>query len=65
MNTKNLAGGNMKTDYDLKLQTEREKLNRLVDEALKNGIPLCKTRDIMDQCRKVDELLVKREEVTQ
>lgn len=52
----------MKSDYNKVLQEEREKLNRLVDEALKNGTPLCKTTAIMQQCKKLDDLISKRED---
>lgn len=51
----------MKVDYNKELQLEREKLNRLVDEALKNGTPLSKTHAIMEQCKKLDDLISKRE----
>jgi hypothetical protein len=42
-----------------KLEKEKEKLNRLADEALKNGIPLTQDEAFMAQNRKVDELVVK------
>ena len=41
------------------LKKERAELERLIDEALENGTPLNKTYAIMDQCRKVDALVVK------
>lgn len=40
-------------------EREKEKLNRLADEALKNGIPLTQDEAFMKQNRKVDELVVK------
>ena len=45
----------------LKLQNEQQKLNALVDEALKNGTPLCETHDIMKQCRIVHDLMFEME----
>jgi len=44
--------------YD-KLEKEQEKLRRLGEEALKNGIPLTQDETFMVQNRKVDELVVK------
>lgn len=48
----------MKKSLDIKLQEEREKLNRLVDEALKNGTPLSDTQEIMKQYKKVNEIIM-------
>jgi len=42
-----------------KLEREKEKLNRLADEALKNGIPLTQDEAVIEQNRKVDSLVVK------
>jgi hypothetical protein len=44
-------------DYNEKLQAEREKLDRLIDEALENGTPLNETFEIMEQCRKVNKII--------
>lgn len=54
----------MKPDYDKKLKAEREKLDRLIDEALQNGTPISETKRIAEQCRKVNEIIMemKREE---
>ena len=41
------------------LKKERKILERLVDEALENGTPINETHAIMEQCRKVDALVVK------
>jgi hypothetical protein len=41
------------TECEKRLQLEREKLNRLVDEALENGTPIDRTHVIMSQCRKL------------
>lgn len=35
------------------LRNEREKLNKLIDEALINGTPICQTHEIIEQTRKV------------
>ncbi len=48
----------MKPDYNKKLEAEREKLNRLVDEALKKGTPLSETHEIMKQYKKVNEIIM-------
>ena len=42
-----------------KLEIEKEKLIRLVDEALKNGTPLAQDEAVIEQNRKVDALVVK------
>lgn len=52
----------MKTKLDkIELQREREKLDKLVDEALSNGTPISKTYEIMQQSRKVNELMIELE----
>jgi len=48
-----------KASLNDKLEKEKEKLNRLADEALKNGIPLTQDEAFMAQNRKVDALVVK------
>lgn len=48
-----------RSSFDEKLIVEKEKLNRLADEALKKGIPLTLDEEFMKQNRKVDELIVK------
>lgn len=47
----------MKRNIARKLRKEREKLNRLIDRALKNGTPISETYEIMKHSRKVNELL--------
>ncbi|MGI6684634.1 MAG: hypothetical protein ACOX47_03910 [Bacillota bacterium] len=42
-----------------KLEKEQEKLRKLGEEALKNGIPLTQDEAFMAQNRKVDALVVK------
>lgn len=46
-------------NYHEELEKEKEKLNKLADEALKNGIPLTQDEAFMEQNRKVDALVVK------
>lgn len=41
-----------------KLKKEKEKLNRLVEEALDNGTPLAYNNKIITHSRKVDTLIV-------
>ena len=48
-----------KSSFNEKLEIEKEKLGRLADEDLKNGIPLIQDEAFMAQNRKVDELVVK------
>ncbi|MDD5016710.1 MAG: hypothetical protein PHO15_01260 [Eubacteriales bacterium] len=48
----------MKYKIEKKLKRERQKLNRLVDEALENGTPIKETREIMDQCKKIKRLVL-------
>ncbi len=49
----------MKKPSDEDLEKEREKLNKLVDEAIKKGIPFDQDEALMEQNRKVDELVAK------
>lgn len=46
-------------NYNKELEKEREKLNRLANEAMEKGIPLNQDKAFMEQNRKVDELVVK------
>lgn len=46
-------------NYNKELEKEKEKLNRLADEAIEKGIPLNQDEAFMEQNRKVDELVVK------
>ena len=46
-------------NYEDQLEKEKEKLSRLVNEALKNGVPIVQDEVIMAQNRKVDVLVVK------
>lgn len=48
----------MKPDYNKKLQSERDKLNRLVDEALKAGVPISQKQEITRQCKKVNDMII-------
>jgi hypothetical protein len=48
-----------RVNYHEELEKEKEKLNRLADEAMKNGIPLTQDEAFMEQNRKVDSLVVK------
>jgi hypothetical protein len=46
----------MKSDhYNKQLEKEKEKLNKLADEALKNGIPLNRHEAFMEQNRKKNQ----------
>lgn len=46
-------------NYNKELEKEKEKLVKLVNEALKNGTPIIQDKAVMEQNRKVDELVVK------
>jgi len=42
-----------------KLENEKDKLNRLMGEAIEKGIPIAPNDTIIEHSRKVDELIVK------
>ncbi|MEW9125140.1 MAG: hypothetical protein AB2421_20690 [Thermotaleaceae bacterium] len=44
--------------YYNEIKEEIKKLNQLVDEALENGTPIIQDEAVMEQNRKVDELIV-------
>jgi len=46
-------------NYYKRLEEEKEKLGRLVQDALKNGVPLAQDEAVIAQNSKVDELVVK------
>jgi hypothetical protein len=46
-------------DYSKELEKEKERLNMLIDEAFKNGIPITKDEAVIAQNRKVDVLVAK------
>jgi ATP-dependent exoDNAse (exonuclease V) alpha subunit len=48
-----------RVNYREELEKEKEKLERLVNEALKNGIPIIQDEAVMAQSRRVDKLLNK------
>ena len=48
---------NTNRDYERKIELERAKLDKLVDEALEKGTPLSETHEIMQQSRQVNELI--------
>lgn len=51
------VGFNVK--YHNELEIEKEKLSRLVDQALKNGTPIIQDEAVMAQNRKIDTLVVR------
>jgi len=51
----------MKSAYKTKIERGREKLNKMVDEALENGTPISNNRGITKQSRKVNEMIIKYE----
>ncbi len=55
----------MKEDKNKRLQEEREKLNQLVDKALKNGTPISETNEIMKQCRIIKLISEEEEKILQ
>lgn len=48
-----------KISLDERLKREKEKLYRLVEEAINNGIPIIQDEAVMTQNRKVDALVVR------
>ncbi|MDD5017000.1 MAG: hypothetical protein PHO15_02730 [Eubacteriales bacterium] len=55
----------MKTNDEKKLEKERQKLESLVDEALKKGTPISQTYDIMNQCEKINRMSGEKHNVLQ
>lgn len=53
---------NTNRDYERKIELERAKLDKLVDEALEKGTPLSETHEIMQQSRQVNELIQEAQE---
>jgi len=51
----------MAAAYEQKLNKEREKLDRLIDQALADGTPIDMTQAIMNQCKKVNLMILERE----
>jgi len=47
------------TNLNEELEKEKEKLSKLVDEALKKDIPLSQDEAVIAQSRKIDALVVK------
>lgn len=47
----------MKKDLNNQLEKEREKLNKLIEHALENNMPIIQDIEIQIQTRKVDELV--------
>ncbi len=43
----------MKTDYIKRLQTERQKLDSLIDAALTRNMPIDQTHDTIEHCGKI------------
>lgn len=48
-----------KARYYKELEREKEKLNKLVDDAFNKGTPFTEDEAVMEQNRKVDTLVVK------
>jgi len=46
-------------NYSKELEKEKERLNMLIDEAFKNGIPITQDEAVIAQNRKVDVLVAK------
>ncbi len=47
-----------------KIQAEREKLNQMIDDTIKNRIPLSKNSDIQQQGRFLEQLIEKANVLT-
>lgn len=47
----------MKYSIYIELNKEKAKLNHLVDEVRKNGIPISGNQEILEQSRKVDAII--------
>lgn len=46
-------------DINVEIEAEKKKLEKLVEEAWKKGIPLSKDRAVLAQSRKIDKLVLK------
>lgn len=51
----------MKFKIDTKLKIEKAKLNALVEEAMKKGLPTSENQEILEQSRRVDALIAKKQ----
>ncbi|MGI5848878.1 MAG: aspartyl-phosphate phosphatase Spo0E family protein [Christensenellales bacterium] len=51
----------MKSDIETKLKIEKARLNALVEEAMKKGQPTSDNQEILEQSRKVDILIAKKQ----
>jgi len=53
----------MKSDIETKLKIEKARLNALVEEAMKKGLPTSENQEILEQSRKVDTLIAKKQKM--
>jgi hypothetical protein len=51
----------MKSRIDIELETEKTRLNALVEEAIKKGQPTSENQEILEQSRRVDALITKKQ----
>lgn len=51
----------MKTNIDTKLEIEKNRLNALVEEAMKKGLPTSGNQEILEQSQRVDALIAKKQ----
>lgn len=51
----------MKSRIDIELETEKTRLNALVEEAIKKGQPTSENQEILEQSRRVDALIAKKQ----
>ena len=47
----------MKPSIRDQINKEKEKLNRLIEEAIQRGIPVSDNKEILEQSRRVDKLI--------
>lgn len=53
----------MKSEIETKLKNEKAKLNTLVEEAMKKGLSTSDNQEILEQSRKVDALIAKKQKM--
>jgi len=51
----------MKSQIDIELEAEKARLNALVEEAMKKGLPTSVNQEILEQSRRVDALITKKQ----
>jgi hypothetical protein len=51
----------MKSQIDIELEAKKARLNALVEKAMKKGQPTSENQEILEQSRRVDALIAKKQ----